>query len=48
VSCTGQKEIQLAQPQEDPAHPRMWWFWGAADNIRFPAASALQLAEMLS
>ena len=31
----------------DPAQPSAWWFWGAADNIRLPAATAIKLAEKL-
>ena len=30
------------------AQPGSWWFWGAADNIRLPAANAVKLAEMLA
>jgi hypothetical protein len=37
----------LANPQEDLERPGTWWFWGAADNIRMPAANAVKLAEML-
>jgi len=48
VSVAGEKVIQLAPPQDDPAHPGTWWFWGAADNIRLPAANAVKLAEMLA
>ena len=47
VSVAGEKVAQLAQPEEDPARPGAWWFWGAADNIRLPAANAVKLAEML-
>lgn len=48
VSVAGEKAIQLAQPRADPAHPGTWWFWGAADNIRLPAANAVKLAEKLA
>ncbi len=48
VSAAGEKVIQLAAPEADPAHPGTWWFWGAADNIRLPAANAVKLAEMLA
>jgi len=37
----------LALPESDPAQPGTWWFWGAADNIRLPAATAIKLAEKL-
>jgi aspartate-semialdehyde dehydrogenase len=48
VSAAGQTSIQLAKPDADPSQPGSWWFWGAADNIRLPAANAVKLAEMLS
>ena len=48
VSAAGEKAIQLAQPKADPANPGTWWFWGAADNIRLPAANAAKLAEKLA
>ncbi|HEY2545167.1 MAG TPA: Asd/ArgC dimerization domain-containing protein [Candidatus Acidoferrum sp.] len=48
VSVAGEKVAHLARPEEDPARPGAWWFWGAADNIRLPAANAVKLAEMLS
>jgi aspartate-semialdehyde dehydrogenase len=48
VSAAGEKSILLAKPEPDPAQPGTWWFWGAADNIRLPAANAVKLAEMLS
>ena len=47
VSVAGEKVAHLAKPAEDPARPGAWWFWGAADNIRLPAANAVKLAEML-
>jgi aspartate-semialdehyde dehydrogenase len=48
VSAAGEKAIQLAAPETDPSQPGTWWFWGAADNIRLPAANAVKLAEMLA
>jgi aspartate-semialdehyde dehydrogenase len=48
VSVAGEKSIQLAKPEADPMQPGGWWFWGAADNIRLPAANAVKLAEMLA
>jgi aspartate-semialdehyde dehydrogenase len=48
VSAAGEKLIQLALPEADPSQPGTWWFWGAADNIRLPAANAVKLAEMLA
>ena len=47
VSVAGEKVAHLAKPEEDPARPGAWLFWGAADNIRLPAANAVKLAEML-
>lgn len=47
VSASGEQVIQLSKPEADPTVPGTWWFWGAADNIRLPAANALKLAEML-
>src|SRR5205823_13481696 len=40
--------IQLAEAQVEPAKPGTWWFWGAADNVRLPAANAVKLAEKLA
>jgi aspartate-semialdehyde dehydrogenase len=48
VSTAGEKSIQLAKPEADPSQAGHWWFWGAADNIRLPAANAVKLAEMLT
>jgi aspartate-semialdehyde dehydrogenase len=48
VSAAGEKSIQLAKPEGDASQPGTWWFWGAADNIRLPAANAVKLAEMLA
>lgn len=48
VSAAGEKSVQMARPEQDAEQAGMWWFWGAADNIRLPAANAVKLAEMLS
>jgi aspartate-semialdehyde dehydrogenase len=48
VSVAGETAIHLAKPESDPAQPGTWWFWGAADNIRLPAANGVKLAEMLA
>lgn len=48
VSVAGEKIAHLAKPEADPSRPGAWWFWGAADNIRLPAANAVKLAEMLA
>lgn len=47
VSVAGEKTIHLSTPEQDASNPETWWFWGAADNIRLPAANAVKLAEML-
>jgi aspartate-semialdehyde dehydrogenase len=47
VSVAGEKVIHLARPEQDGERPGTWWFWGAADNVRLPAANAVKLAEML-
>jgi aspartate-semialdehyde dehydrogenase len=48
VSVAGESMLQLAVPELDASPPGAWWFWGAADNFRLPAATAVKLAEMLS
>jgi aspartate-semialdehyde dehydrogenase len=48
VSVAGESTLQLAVPELDTSPPGAWWFWGAADNFRLPAANAVKLAEMLS
>jgi aspartate-semialdehyde dehydrogenase len=48
VSVAGESTLQLAVPELDASRPGAWWFWGAADNFRLPAATAIKLAEMLS
>ena len=48
VSAAGESLIQLAAPELDPSQPGTWWFWGAADNIRLPAANAVKLAVKLT
>ena len=47
VSAAGETVIQLASPGRDASGPGSWWFWGAADNVRLPAANAVKLAEKL-
>jgi aspartate-semialdehyde dehydrogenase len=47
LNASGDSAIHLALPESDPAQPSTWWFWGAADNIRLPAATAIKLAEKL-
>jgi aspartate-semialdehyde dehydrogenase len=40
--------ISLARPARDEVVPGIWWFWGAADNIRLRAWNAVKLVEMLA
>jgi aspartate-semialdehyde dehydrogenase len=47
LNASGDSAIHLALPDGDSAQPGTWWFWGAADNIRVPAAAAIKLAEKL-
>ena len=47
LTGSGDAVIHLALPEADSAQPGTWWFWGAADNIRLPAATAVKLAEKL-
>jgi aspartate-semialdehyde dehydrogenase len=47
LTAAGDSAIHLALPEEDSAQPGTWWFWGAADNIRLPATTAVKLAEKL-
>jgi aspartate-semialdehyde dehydrogenase len=48
ISAAGETVVQLSKPHADFLQPGSWWFWGAADNIRLPAANAVKLAEMLA
>jgi aspartate-semialdehyde dehydrogenase len=48
LTASGDSAIHLALPEDDPAQPGTWWLWGAADNIRLPAATAIKLAEKLA
>ncbi|MCU1242225.1 MAG: hypothetical protein JWO71_2951 [Candidatus Acidoferrum typicum] len=47
VVAAGDSAVHLALPEDDPAQPGTWWLWGAAHNIRLPAATAIKLAEKL-
>jgi aspartate-semialdehyde dehydrogenase len=47
VSVAGETSVYLREPEADSARPGGWWFWGAADNLRLPAASGGRLAEWL-
>jgi aspartate-semialdehyde dehydrogenase len=48
LSVAGESSIQIAPPVPDSARASTWWFWGAADNIRLPAANAVKLADLLA
>ncbi|HEX8871252.1 MAG TPA: Asd/ArgC dimerization domain-containing protein [Candidatus Acidoferrum sp.] len=47
VSVAGEPSIHLSEPRADSVRAHSWWFWGAADNLRVPAASGCKLAEWL-
>jgi len=47
VSVAGESQLFLAEPRADLSRAGAWWFWGAADNLRMPAASGIKLAEWL-
>ena len=47
LSVAGESFIELAAPEPDASSPNLWWFFGAADNIRLPAFNAVKLAEKL-
>ena len=48
ISAAGESLMQLAAPDPDANQAGSWWFWGAADNIRLPAANAVKLADKLA
>jgi aspartate-semialdehyde dehydrogenase len=48
MSAAGETVVQLSKPHSDFLQLGSWWFWGAADNIRLPAANAVKLAEKLA
>jgi len=48
MSAAGEAVIQLGMPEPEPAQVGSWWLWGAADNIRLPAANAVKLAARLA
>jgi aspartate-semialdehyde dehydrogenase len=47
VSVAGETVVYLREPQPEMSREKSWWFWGAGDNLRVPAWSALKLAEWL-
>lgn len=44
----GDPAMRLCLPEENPPQAGAWWCWGAADNIKLPAANAVKLAEKLA
>jgi aspartate-semialdehyde dehydrogenase len=48
VSVAGDTVLYLSEPRPDTARENCWWFWGAGDNLRVPAASGIKLAEWLN
>lgn len=47
ISVAGESQIMLAPIEPDPLLPDVFWFWGAADNLRAGAANAIAIAEKL-
>lgn len=47
VNVVGESRPILGQPERDPLIENGVWLWGAADNLRVPAATAVAIAEKL-
>ena len=47
VSVAGEARPVLGQPERDLSIESGIWLWGAADNLRVPAANAVSIAEKL-
>jgi aspartate-semialdehyde dehydrogenase len=47
VSVAGESRPTLGQPEPDPGIETGVWLWGAADNLRVPAMTAVAIAEKL-
>jgi len=47
VNVVGESRPVLKQPQRDQSIETGVWLWGAADNLRVPAAAAVAVAEKL-
>ena len=47
VSVAGDTVLHISEPRPDTARAHCWWFWGAGDNLRVPAASGIKLVEWL-
>jgi aspartate-semialdehyde dehydrogenase len=47
VNVVGESRPVFRQPERDPGIETGVWLWGAADNLRVPAATAVAIAEKL-
>ena len=47
INVVGELRPMLKQPQRDPGIETGVWLWGAADNLRVPAGTAVSIAEKL-
>ena len=47
VSVAGESQLFMGEPRADLSRAGAWWFWGAGDNLRLPAASGIKLADWL-
>ena len=47
VSVAGESQLFMSEPRADLSRAGAWWFWGAADNLRLPAAGGIKLADWL-
>jgi aspartate-semialdehyde dehydrogenase len=47
VNVVGEVRPALRQPERDPGIETGVWLWGAADNLRVPAATAVAIAQKL-
>ena len=47
VRVAGESQLFMSEPRADLSRAGAWWFWGAADNLRMPAASGIKLADWL-
>src|SRR5215470_9395254 len=47
VGVAGESQLFMSEPRADLSRAGAWWFWGAADNLRLPAASGVRLADWL-
>jgi aspartate-semialdehyde dehydrogenase len=47
VNVAGEARPVVGQPEPDSGIETGVWLWGAADNLRVPAATAIAIAEKL-